>query len=100
MNPTVFDSVEHSVFSLEEMVERMKAGITTEVRGRSYTTKIAYEEWVDGVGDRAAWSTRPQQLSVAAHRSILHVAVNVADDTSANRDLAAEIAGAVVTAMR
>lgn len=87
-----FDSAGAAAASLEELVARLREGISVEVRGRQHTTQVDYDDWITGVGDRAAWAPRLSQLAVAAKGVIFHVSVQVSEDPAENRSHAIELA--------
>lgn len=77
----------------------MEKGITVEVRGEQHTSQVDYDDWIPGVGDRAAWAPKLSQLSVAARGVIFHVTVQVSDDAAENRAKAVELARRVAQAL-
>lgn len=89
-----YDSSAEAVAGLESIVAMMQEGRTVEVRGREVTTQYDYE-WVDGVGDRAAWAPKLGQLSVAANGVLFHVGAEVTGDDAEDRAKALELAKAL-----
>lgn len=89
-----FDSPAAAVAGLESLVAMMQEGRTVEVRGREVTTQTDYE-WVDGVGDRAAWAPKLGQVSVAANGVLFHVGAEVADDDATDKAKALALAQAL-----
>ncbi|MCB1009322.1 MAG: hypothetical protein KDB94_10555 [Acidobacteria bacterium] len=87
-----FDSPEEAVAFLENAVATLGKGITTEVMGKKHTTQIAYDDWMSGVGDRAAWAPKLSELSVAADGVVFHVSVRASQDAAENQNRAIEIA--------
>ncbi len=49
------DSAAAAVESLESSVAQLEEGITVTVQGKEHTTQIDFDDWMDGVGDKAAW---------------------------------------------
>lgn len=94
-----FAGAAEAVARLEETVARMEKGITVEVRGQQHTSQVDYDDWIPGVGDRAAWAPKLSQLSVAARGVIFHVTVQVSDDAAQNRAKAVELARRVAQAL-
>jgi len=87
-----FESAEAAVRQLESTVATLEEGITVEVGGRKHTSQVDYDDWMEGVGDRAAWAPKLSQLSVAARGVVFHVGVEVTDDAAVNRERAIELA--------
>lgn len=94
-----FASEAAAVASLEEVVGRMTRGVTVEVRGEQHTAQVDYEDWMEGVGDRAAWAPKLSQLSVAARGVVFHVGVQASSDAAGNRSQAIELARRVAQAL-
>lgn len=88
-----------AVARLERIVAQLGEGITTEVRGEQHTTRVEYEDWIDGVGDRAAWAPKLSQLSVAANGVLFHVGVQAFPDATENRARAIDLARRVAQAL-
>lgn len=78
--------------ALETVVGELEEGITVETDETTATFRSSYDEWIPGVGTRAAWSTQMSQVSVAAGNRLFHVSVRVHGDADADRDLAVELA--------
>lgn len=92
-------SAADAVARLEQVVGRLKAGITTEVRGEQHTSRVEYEDRIDGVGDRAAWAPKLSQLSVAAKGVLFHVGVDAFPGAADNQAKAIELARRVAQAL-
>jgi len=60
-----FDSPQAAVDSLESSVVQLEEGITVTVQGKEHTTQVDFDDWLDGVGDRAAWAPKLSELVVA-----------------------------------
>lgn len=88
----VHDSAEEAVADLENAVGQLTTGIDFEVQGETHTSQIVFDSWVEGVGDRAAWSTEANELQVASRGVRFAVTVQVRDDPDENRALAIELA--------
>lgn len=84
-----------AVSALESVVERLGKGVTAEAGGTEAVFQSDYGEWIEGLGDRAAWNGRMSQVSVAARGTLFHLSVRVADEEAENRKLALELARAV-----
>ncbi|KAB2965704.1 MAG: hypothetical protein F9K16_01195 [Thermoanaerobaculia bacterium] len=99
INDEPLDGAADAVARLEQIVAQLGEGITTEVRGRQHTTRVVYDDWTDGVGDRAAWAPGLSQLSVASNGVIFHVGVSASPDAAENRAKAIELARRVAQAL-
>lgn len=99
INDEPLDGAADAVARFEQIVGQLGAGITTEVRGEQHTTRVEYEDWIDGVGDRAAWAPKLSQLSVAANGVLFHVGVQASPDAAENRAKAIELARQVAQAL-
>jgi hypothetical protein len=88
-----------AVASLESSVAELSKGVTVEVQGRKHTSRVEFEGWVEGVGDKAAWAPKPRELSVA--HAAVRFAVSVrgfgdaAEDKARAIDLARRVAAAL-----
>ena len=91
-----FSSPAEAVASLEQTVAQLSTGVTRVVRGKEYTTKIEFEDWLDGVGDKAAWSPKYHALHVAANGRRFSVFVQVFDDEAENIAHAIELAKRII----
>jgi len=60
-----FDSAQAAVDSLESSVAQLEEGITVTVQGKEHTTQVDFDDWLDGVGDLAAWAPKLNELVVA-----------------------------------
>jgi len=94
-----FDSPAAAAAFLESNVATLEKGITVEVRGKKHTTQVQYDDWLSGVGDRAAWAPKLSQLSVAAKGVVYHVTAEVTDDAAENQARAIELARRIATAL-
>ena len=83
-----FDSSEAAVQNLESTVARLEEGFTIKVAGRERTTQVDFDDWTEGVGDKAAWAPRLNELSVAAQGMRFAVTVQGASGEGENRDWA------------
>ncbi len=86
-----FDSPEQAQSALDTALDIMKNGLKTRPKTEEQRAKVIIEP-VDGLGDKAAWSVRGNQISVANGRGLFHLAVKVYDDPDENRDKAIELA--------
>jgi len=87
-----FDSDAAAVESLESSVAQLEKGLTITVQGKERTTQVDFDDWMDGVGDKAAWAPKHSELSVAADGVRFAVAVRGTGDKSTNQELAIEVA--------
>lgn len=94
-----FDSPAAAAAFLESSVATLEKGITVEVQGKEHTTRVDYDDWMPGVGDRAAWAPKLSQLSVAAKGVVFHVTAEITDDAAENRSRAIELARKIATAL-
>jgi len=94
-----FDSPAKAAAFLENSVATLEKGITVEVMGKKHTTQVDYDDWMSGVGDRAAWAPKMSQLSVAAKGVVYHVGVDLDDDAAENQRRAIELARKVAAAL-
>lgn len=93
-----FDSPAAAVASLESAVAKLEEGITVTVRGKERTTQVDFDDWMDGVGDQAAWAPSNKELLVAANGVRFAVTVSGAGDDAASKAKAVEVARRVVDA--
>lgn len=91
VNP-VRGSAQEAVADLENAVGKLTEGIDFEVQGETHTSQIVFDSWIDGVGDRAAWSSEANELQVASDGVRFAVTVQVRDDPEENKALAIELA--------
>lgn len=94
-----FDDAAQAQSALDSGLEILKHGLKTRAKDPARVAEINIEP-VDGLGDKAAWTTPQNQLSVANGRSIFHLNVNVYDDAVANRAKAVELAKLFVKNIR
>lgn len=87
-----FDSPAAAVASLESAVATLEEGITVTVQGKEHTTQVDFDDWMDGVGDQAAWAPRPRELLVASDGVRFAVTVQGAGDETACKAKAIEVA--------
>lgn len=95
---TQFESNEAAVESLESAVASLEKGLTVTVGGRERTKQVDFEDWMDGVGDQAAWAPALSELSVAANGLRFAVTVRGADDAT-NRERAIALARKVASSL-
>ncbi len=94
-----FDSAAAAVESLESTVAELEKGITMTIQGKEHTTQIDFDDWMEGVGDKAAWAPRMNELSVAADGVRFAVAVSGTGDRATNQEKAIEVARRVAGAL-
>ncbi len=94
-----FGTAAEAVTSLESTVAQLEEGITIKVRGRERTTQVDFEDFLDDVGDRAAWAPRWSELSVAHEGVRFAVSVRGAGDNEKSRSLAIELAQKIISAL-
>lgn len=94
-----FASPAAAVASLESSVAELSKGVTVEVKGRKHTSRVEFEGWLDGVGDKATWAPKPRELSVA-HRGVrFAVAVRGFGDAAESKARAIDLARRVAAAL-
>ena len=74
---TIFASAAAAVTALESVVGQLAEGITVETEQGSATFRQDYDDWLEGVGDRAAWKSSSCKLSVAASSRMFHLNVRI-----------------------
>lgn len=94
-----YESAAAAVASLERAVAQLEEGITVTVQGNEHTTQVDFDDWMDGVGDKAAWAPGNRELLVAAHGVRFAVAVSGAGDDGACKAKAIEVARRVIDAL-
>jgi len=94
-----FPSRTAAVASLESSVAELSKGVTVEVKGRSHTSRVEFEGWLEGVGDKAAWAPKPRELSVAHGGVRFAVAVRGFGDAAEEKARAIDLARRVATAL-
>jgi len=99
MMKNTYDSPGAAIADLESSVAQLEKGITVTVRGKEHTTQADFDDWMSGVGDKAAWSPQLSELLVAANGVRFAVTVRGAGDGAANRDRAIAVAKRVATAL-
>lgn len=87
-----FDSAAAAVESLESTVAELEKGITMTIQGKERTTQVDFDDWMEGVGDKAAWAPRMNELSVAADGVRFAVAVSGTGSGATNQEKAIEVA--------
>ncbi len=87
-----FDSSEAAIASLEDAVQRLTEGVTVEVRGKEHTTQVDFDDWIDGLGDRAIWAPKASELSVADSGYRYAISVTGYAEGDDNRERAEQLA--------
>ncbi len=81
----------------------LKEGITAEAevggKKQKHTFRIEYDHEVNGVGERAAWAPKLNQLSFVSGLHIVHLTVDLGDAVE-NERMAIEVAQGVVGRLR
>ena len=72
-----FDNDAAAVAALESLVGQLTGGIEVETESGTASFRLKYDEWLDGVGDRAAWGNANCKLSVAAKSRMFHLDVRM-----------------------
>ena len=94
-----FASPEAAVESLEGTVATMSEGMSVEVDGKEHKVQMEFGDWVDGVGDRAIWAPKANEMLVA-HAGVRYaVAVSGFEDAAENQVQAIELAKRVAGAL-
>jgi hypothetical protein len=95
LHPT-YATNQESVASLERSVADLTKGIAFEVQGKERTAQVAFEPWIEGVGDRATWAPATSELHVAASGVRFTLGVRVYDDGAENRAKDLEMAPKII----
>ena len=91
-----FDSPQAAVESLESSVAQLEAGITVTVQGKDHTTQVDFDDWLDGVGDLAAWAPKLNELVVAYAGVRFAVSVRGVGDDAESQAQAIAVARQVI----
>ena len=87
-----FDSRSGAVSAFDSALRVLSEGMTIETdRGTTKTPTYEYES-VDGIGEKAAWVPRLNQLSVATSSRLFHVSVDVSGGSDVDLAKAKELA--------
>ena len=86
-----FDSQEAALVGFNSAMRRLESGVRTEVADTQINFQADLEP-VDGIGDRARWAPRLNQLSLVSGRDIFHLTVNTGADKATHRALAESLA--------
>lgn len=86
-----FDDAAAAQSALDGAMDILKNGLKSRPKDPERVREINIQP-VDSLGDKAAWITPNNQISVAKGRGLFHLAVNVYDDPEANRAKAIELA--------
>lgn len=98
MTKPTFASPAEAVASLESAVAELEEGITFNIGGKERTRQIDFDDFLDNVGDRAAWAPKLSELSVAHGGVRFAVSVQGAGDNNKSRSLAIDLAQKVIGA--
>lgn len=98
MTKPTFASSAEAVASLESTVAQLEEGITFNIGGKLRTRQIDFDDFLDNVGDRAAWAPKLRELSVAHGGVRFAVSVQGAGDNDKSRSLAINLAQKVIGA--
>ena len=77
--------------ALDSGLDILKNGLKSRPKDPAKVRSINIQP-VEGLGDKAAWTTPQNQISVANERRIFHLNVNVYEDSETNRVKAIELA--------
>ena len=84
---------------VDDIIAQGRKGYEVETKaGKKASFRIAYEQDVQDVGNRAAWAAKQNQLSFAAGTLILHLTVEVGnkeENLAKAKDIAVEVADSV-----
>jgi hypothetical protein len=86
-----FDSSAQAISALDTGLDILKNGLKSRPKDPARVALINIQP-VEGLGDKAAWTTPNNQMSVANERRIFHLIVNVHEDSEANRAKAMDLA--------
>lgn len=86
-----FDSNAQAMSALDSGLDILKHGLKSRPKDPAKVRSINIQP-VEGLGDKAAWTTPQNQVSVANERRIFHLNVNVYEDSETNRVKAIELA--------
>lgn len=85
------DNSAQAISALDTALDIMKYGLKSRPKDPAKVASINIQP-VEGLGDKAAWTTPNNQISVANERRMFHLNVNVYTDSEANRVKAMELA--------
>ncbi|NNF08393.1 MAG: hypothetical protein HKN21_16655 [Candidatus Eisenbacteria bacterium] len=86
-----FDNEAQAVSALDAALDILKYGLKSRPKDPERVKEINVQP-LDGIGDKAAWTTPQNQISVANGRRLFHLNVNVYEDSERNRAVALELA--------
>ena len=87
-----FGSPAAAAASLESSVEELSKGISIKVQGKTHTKQVKFDDWLEGVGNKAIWAPKLSELQVADDNGRFAVSVRGFDDASQNLSKAVELA--------
>ncbi len=92
INKDTYETAEKASAGFDNAMRILREGMTVTVRGKE-TKSPTYETTpVEGVGEKAMWVSRMNQLSVLSGKKIFHLGVLVGNDPQANLAHAREVA--------
>jgi hypothetical protein len=94
-----FDNNAQAMSALDSGLDILKNGLKTRPKDPAKVASINIQP-VEGLGDKAAWTTPQNQLSVTNESRIFHITVNVYEDSETNRTKAIELASLFLNEIR
>jgi len=94
-----FDSNAQAMSALDSGLDILKYGLKSRPKDPARVAAINIQP-VEGLGDKAAWTTPNNQISVANERRMFHLNVNVYEDSETNRVKAMELANLFLKEIR
>lgn len=86
----------------DSLMATMEEGVTAEVEHqgvkKKHTFRVEYDHEVEGVGEKAAWAPKPNQLTFVSGRRIIHLNVDT-DDLEENERMAIETANRIIDSL-
>lgn len=90
-----FSSSQEAVSALEGNVQRLTQGVTVTVGGKERTTRMEFGDWVEGVGDRAIFTSKGAFM-VANDARLITVSASVTGDEALDREKTIELTQALL----
>ncbi|WP_299082244.1 hypothetical protein [uncultured Paraglaciecola sp.] len=87
-----FASAQDAVVSLENTVAKLSKGVTVTVKGKAHTTKVKFDDWITGLGNKAIWAPKLSELQVAADTERFALSVKGYGDKKQNLVKAIDLA--------
>ena len=92
INKKTYDTKESASSGFDQAMRILREGMTVKVKGKETKSPTYETEPVNGVGDKAVWIPRMNQLSVLSGLKIFHLGVLIEKDDQANLGHAKQVA--------